>query len=251
VMRRRQQPRHSVRADDWGRAVSLVTATHFDEGSAWRGTLVPAAGEMSAYFGSFSRAPRGHRSSEQNSEKHLRDRVRRAKKRIRQFTVSNKLNCLLTLTFAEAPEDVNSAAALTVDSFRRVFYKSPRAPYVWTLEAGRRHGRIHAHALLDEACASRVVTKWTLGITDCQLFATNAESLRTASSYLSKDLNTALVDHGQSYRIPKGFTPEAHRLPAGLDPSVLIRHASDLMGSSPVSVRESPGHPALTALWEV
>ena len=231
--------------------MSLVTATQLDEGSAWRGSLVPTAGEMSAYYGSSSRAPRGHRSAEENSEKHLRDRVRRAKKRIRQFTVSNKLNCLLTLTFAEEPEDVQSAAVLTAISVRRVFYRHPRAPYVWTLEAGERHGRIHAHALLDEVCASRVQTLWSFGIADCKQFALDAESLRTASSYLSKDLDSALVDHGQSYRIPKGFTPEAQRLPAGIDPSVLIRHASDLMGASPVSVHESPRYPALTALWEV
>jgi hypothetical protein len=206
---------------------------------------------MSAYFGSSSRVRRGYRSTEENSEKHLRDRVRRGKKRIRQFTVSNRLNCLLTLTFAEAPEDVKSAAVLTANSFRRLFYRHPRAPYVWTLEAGERHGRIHAHALLDEVCASRVATLWSFGIADCQQFALDAESLRTASSYLSKDLESALVDHGQSYRIPKGFTPEAQRLPAGLEPSVLIRHASDLMGAAPVSVHESPRHPALTALWEV
>lgn len=232
-------------------AVNLVRATQFDEGSKWRGTLVPAAGEMSAYFGRQSRAPMGHQSLEPDSEKNLRDSFRRAQKRIRQTAVSSRLNCLLTLTFAEEPLRIDVVAALTAKTFRRALYRIPRFPYIWTVEKGSEGGRLHVHALISESSVENVKRAWDLGLAQVRSFPLDSESLRTAASYLSKDLESMLVHNGQSYRIAKGFKPESLRLPSGLDRSTLIRFASDEMGASPFSIYESSRYPAITALWEV
>jgi len=241
----------SAQSDDWGIAVSLVRATQFDEGSRWRATLVPSAGEMSASFGRQTRMSRGHRASEPNAEKNFLDCVRRAKKRIRLYVVSNKLNCFLTLTFAEELADVSAVVHLTKNAFRRALYRLPPCPYIWVREAGSKEGRLHVHALVNSTVADRVVSSWEFGIAHVEPYPLDAESLRTASSYLSKDLDSSLINHGQSYYRGKGFTPEFQRLTACLDQAALIRHASEAMGSPPMTIQESSRYPAITALWDV
>jgi len=206
---------------------------------------------MSAYFGRQSRTTRGHQALEPDAEKNLRDSVRRAKKRIRQTAVSNRLNCLLTLTFAEEPVGIDVVADLTAKTFRRVLYRFSRFPYIWAVEKGSEGGRLHVHALLSESFAEVVERAWNLGFAQVESFPGDSESLRTAASYLSKDLESMLMNNGQSYRTAKGFKPESLKLPSGLDRSALIRLASDEMGASPLSIHESSRYPVLTALWEV
>jgi hypothetical protein len=116
---------------------------------------------------------------------------------------------------------------------------------------GTEGGRLHAHALVSESLAVRVLAAWDLGITSVSRFELCSESLRSAANYLSKDLDLMRAIRGQSYRIAKGFKPEALRLPAGLDAAALIKYSSNAMGSAPISIYQSPRYPVISARWDV
>ena len=234
-----------------GHSGSLVSATQFDEGTCWRGTLVPAAGEWSACFGSVAVVRGVSSDAPSDLEKGAKDRLRRAQKRIRRFAVANRLNRLITLTFEFRPESDRVAVGEVSRFFRRVTYRFPRVPYVWTLEFGEQTRRVHAHALVGGLDATFLDSKWPLGRTDHVVYDLDATSLRTAAGYLANDLDRGPLHGGQAYRVAKGFQPEGISLRGLRDPRSVIWEASHLMGADPTSVDDSARGASLTAYWDV
>ena len=231
--------------------MELVSATQFDEGTCWRGTLVPAAGELSACFGSVAVVRRVSGDAPSDLEKCAKDRLRRARKRIRRYAVANRLNRLVTLTFGSRLVSDRVAVGEVGRFFRRVGYRFPRVPYVWTLEFGEQARRVHAHALVGGLDADFLDSQWTLGRTNHVVYDLDATSLRTAAGYLAKDLDRGPLHGGQAYRVAKGFQPEEISLGGSRDPQSVIWEASHLMGADPTSVDDSARGAWLTAFWDV
>ncbi len=230
---------------------SLVSATQFDDVSCWRGTLVPAAGELNARFGSVGLPRRAGVGGPMDLEKCARDRLQRARRRVRHFVVSNGLSQLVTLTFASEPESSVEAVSLVGKFFRRVTHRFSRVPFVWTLEYGSRRGRLHAHALLGALDEGVLDSLWRLGRTDHEFVGGGAEALRAAAGYFVKDLDRGPLQGGQAYRVAKGFQPVGISL-SGLDHSLsVISEACHLMDADPTQVVDSPRGAFLTAYWDV
>lgn len=228
-----------------------MSATQFDDNPCWRGTLVPAAGELSARFGSVGgRSARGSEVST-DSEKNLRDRISRARRSVRRVVVANCLNQLVTLTFRHPPLAPDEVGLEVANFFRRVRHRYRGVPYVWTLENGGEGGRVHAHALVGDVDGEVLDSLWGLGRTDCKFGGLDAESLRASAAYLLKDLDRCPVLDGQAYRVAKGFQPEGFRIAGGQDPRRILWEASHRMGTEPIRVDEAPRASALTAFWEV
>ena len=228
-----------------------MSATQFDEGTRWRGKLVPAAGEMSARFGAV-RVPSRRLSGEPTDlEKNERDRVRRAQRMVRRFVVANSLSQFVTLTFADLPGSAREAEVDVVNYFRRVKYRFQNAPSVWTLERGSQCGRIHAHGLVGDLDSDVLGSLWGLGRTQHQMYDLDAESLRAAAGYLSKDFGQCSLLSSQTYRVTKGFQPMEIALTGSEDPGSVIWEASQCMGADPTRIQDSPRGAALTAFWEV
>ena len=231
--------------------MELVSATQFDDVSCWRGTLVPAAGELNARFGSIGLSRRSGVSEPTDLEKCARDRLQRARRRVRHFVVSNGLSHHVTLTFASQPESGLVAGSLVGRFFRRVRHRFSRVPFVWTLEYGSCRGRVHAHALLGALDEGVLDSLWGLGRTNHQFVGGDAEALRAAAGYLVKDLDRSPLQGGQAYRVAKGFQPDGISLSGLQDPLSVISEASHLMNADPTSVDDSARGASLTAYWDV
>ena len=237
-----------MRSDPVG---SLVSATQFDDVSCWRGRLVPAAGELNARFGSFVLPRRSGVSEPTDLEKCARDRLQRARRRVRHFVVSNGLSHHVTLTFASQPASGLIAGSLVGRFFRRVTHRFSRVPFVWPLEYGSRRGRVHAHALLGALDEGVLDSLWRLGRTDHEFVGGGAEALRAAAGYFVKDLDRGPLQGGQAYRVAKGFQPVGISL-SGLDHSLsVISEACHLMDADPTQVVDSARGAFLTAYWDV
>ncbi len=184
-------------------------------------------------------------------EKCARDRLQRARRRVRHFVVSNGLSQLVTLTFASEPESSVEAVSLVGKFFRRVTHKFSRVPFVWTLEYGSRRGRLHAHALLGALDEGVLDSLWRLGRTDHEFVGGGAEALRAAAGYFVKDFDRGPLQGGQAYRVAKGFQPVGISL-SGLDHSLsVISEACHLMDADPTQVVDSARGAFLTAYWDV
>ena len=231
--------------------MGLVSATQFNDVSCWRGTLVPAAGELNARFGSIGVRRRSLEVGPADLEKCARDRLQRARRRVRHFVVSNGLCQLVTLTFASEPDSCVEAVSLVGNFFRRVTHKFSRVPFVWTLEYGTSGRRLHAHALLSPIDDGVVDSLWGLGRTDNKFYGSDVETLRASAGYFVKDLDRGPLQGGQSYRVAKGFQPERVSLSGQEDPRSLISEACHLMDADPTQVVDSARGASLTAFWDV
>jgi hypothetical protein len=239
----------------------LDTATFLDDGSLWRGSFFPGAGELSGSVRLIGLRPSAEICIRTlGARPLLRERpgasgasgasagspVRRyAGTPVRRYAVSNRLSGFVTLTFATAPlpDDAMHAVKLT---FRRCRENSGSFPFVWTLERGGLRGRIHAHALLSPSHAELLDSHWRERRTDIRDVGEDFESLRSGAGYLTDSFSEGPVAGSRLYSVGNGFAPEMVSIGAD-SASQLVAEAAHRMGAAPVD--ELRGALALSAKW--
>ena len=234
----------------------LDTATFLDDGSLWRGSFFPGAGELSGSVRLIGLRRKSVSGPLEHDRCYESDRVRRARRArrqvrryagtpVRRYAVSNRLSGFVTLTFATAPlpDDAMHAVKLT---FRRCRENSGSFPFVWTLERGGLRGRIHAHALLSPSHAELLDSHWRERRTDIRDVGEDFESLRSGAGYLTDSFSEGPVAGSRLYSVGNGFAPEMVSIGAD-SASQLVAEAAHRMGAAPVD--ELRGALALSAKW--
>lgn len=197
------------------------------EPAGWSLSLYPAAGEGGGgYSSGLARCPTTTRRGESaNPARSIEEAARRARSRVRRYAVTNALNRLGTLTYAESERDPKAHREHLAEFFRnlRVVLGGRNFPYVWVPEWHPGGHGLHAHfavgrfigrALISDAWGRGFVSIKLLG--DMPFGATPRDEARGAAGYLSKYVAKAFADRDvlgrHRYDVAQGFQPNKERL---------------------------------------
>lgn len=171
--------------------------------------LYPDAGE--ATITRTRRATLRSAVSVRDDERSLRESARRAQRRIRRYTVANRLSRLVTFTFegSRSPSlaTVRDAMQEALRRLRRTC--SRRFPYVWVPERGPKGGRLHVHALFAVDVSIKEV--WRFGRVEVEPLG-GIDAMRGAAHYVAKDFESSHVDRAQRYSIAQNFQPQREEI---------------------------------------
>lgn len=223
----------------------LDIATFLDGGRHWQALLFPGAGELSGSPDACAFTSSSSHPASFEGRCYEADRLRRAVRQVRRFVVANGLSSFVTLTFATAVSP-DRAQELATRAFRRCRERDGPFPFVWMLERGKRHRRVHVHALTAPARAALVAGRWNEGRSDIQQLNEDFESLRAGAGYFSKSFNEGPLVDNRLYRVATGFAPERVLIRAD-SPSGLIAEATLRMGEAPA--HEWSGPNTVSARW--
>lgn len=168
----------------------------------------------------------------------------RARSVCRRYAVANDLNTLLTLTLrnpAIEPEQLLVAWRL---ARRRASRRQGPFASLWVPERGSESGRLHAHALVNEAHLQ--LLDWPLGFIDTEV-QQGAEGIRQFAGYISKDFDHPLLT--SRYSPARGFAPEEVRIVADSRNEFLEQACELFGGRDPVRLTEGPSGIGISAQW--
>ncbi|MCU1369974.1 MAG: hypothetical protein JWO77_1168 [Ilumatobacteraceae bacterium] len=195
---------------------------------------------------------------------------RRARREIRRYCVSNRLNRLGTLTYRG--EGCHDEAQLRVDlgeffrSMRRMLGGDP-LPYVWVPEWHKSGHGLHVHFAVGRYVKRSVIeASWGRGFVHIKLLGDlpvgsgKLEESRRAAGYLAKYVAKDFREKGRTgglhrYEVAQGFKPVGVRLWAPTREGVLAV-AAEHMGRQPGHVwcsdqeKDWQGPPAVWASWD-
>lgn len=151
---------------------------------------------------------RARRKFEQPRDLHLSSSIRRstsgevafsrARTRMTDFAVANRLNAFVTLTYESQPEPacVDGEIRNLMKRFRR---QNPRQPWVVVSEQGSKHKRIHHHLLVPSTVRRRdMVAVWDRGFIRYSNRPT-PDDIRSTAFYMAKSFDLP-ADQRLSYR---------------------------------------------------
>jgi hypothetical protein len=216
--------------------------------AGWWLTLCPDAGEGGGCFVA-SRIDRrvGVRGQAADPDRSKREAARRATRNVRRYTVANRLNRFLTLTYEGKgcfdPLEARAHVAEFIIRLRELLGGRALA-YVWVPEWHKTHG-LHLHlAFARFVPRSALIAAWGRGHVWIQLHGdlgvgggSLAEARRTAaylSKYISKAFDTDDRILGRHrYEVAQGFQPSTERI-YGTSFASMAEASCDRMGSRPV-----------------
>lgn len=203
-----------------------------------------------------------------DSPRALEEAARRARRTLRRYAASNRLNRLGTLTYGAPrcsdPAQVRQHAGMFFRSLRSALGGKP-FPYIWVPELHKDGEHFHLHFAVGRYVPVGVIrAAWGRGHVHIKLLGNlpvgsgTVDEARLAARYLSKYVSKSLLESGKRlegmhrYDLAQGFHPKPHRLYGGRTSDVVLSAASGLMGGDPVarwSSEESQGWAGPPALW--
>lgn len=234
------------------RGTLLVPGT----GEGWAATLYPGAREAVMWRETVPTAPASPAEPEpagnpRDGDGRLRARVaddptenrarasRRAKGRVRRYSIANRCTRLATFTYRESPLGSQQVKSDWARFARELKGRYPELAWVRVLELGELHGRLHVHAGLSRFIPKPELARlWGHGFVDVRKLRTKRggkEDARAAARYLAKyATKAALAEPGEhAYEVAQGHQPEAVRV-RGWEPDQLWRQlVGDMDGEVP------------------
>lgn len=235
------------------RSVDLDLATQ--SGSGWMVSIWGGAGEATVSFVGPRRRPRQATAASGGGEKAERDADLRRTRTIRRFVVANDLGMLATLTFGTPPNnfaDVYASVERFLHRLRSEAFGSRSFPWLYVVQRGAVHGRLHAHVLLPRIFPGFVHALWDLGTADAARLRCDADR-RRAAAYVSVFASSEFLRGQQRYRVAKGFSPKPDRVGGLTSAASGVDVATDRMGRSPdssYSVVGFGGVPVQSLRWD-
>jgi hypothetical protein len=235
----------------------------------WVLSLTPAAAEGGGCFVSRQEGASSVGHGVPDPDRSRREAARRARGRLRRYCAANRLNRLVTLTYAPPfctdPLRVRGDAGVFVRNLREGLGGKP-LPYAWVPEFHGDGERFHLHlavgryikrSLIEDAWGHGWVHIKLLG--DLPVGSGRLEEARRAAGYLSKYVAKSFTDDRipgrHRYDVGQGFQPMQMQV-WGRSRIDVLRQASDLLGKrSPDRVWSSDEHegwkgpPAVWAQW--
>jgi hypothetical protein len=229
--------------------------------------LYPEAGEGGGSFlASLRREPVG--GGAPDVERSRREAARRARGKLRRYCAANRLNRLVTLTYAGVGCFDHGELRKHVGQFfirlRRELGGDPLA-YAWASEWHPGGHGLHVHFAVGRYVRQSLIREvWGHGIVHIKLIGDlpvgsgALEEARRAAGYLakyvSKNIGDERVPRLHRYEVAQGFQPRAVPM-RGRSDELLIARASERMGGPPSVVWRSSqregwaGPPAYWCAW--
>jgi len=129
----------------------------------------------------------------------------RATRTMLEIARAERLDSLLTLTFAQAT-DLAGAQQAWRSVIRRVSPQQAR-PYIVVPEYGRKDDSIHLHVLLRQSSGIAITQAWQYGSTDTKQIPTS--DLKNVTAYLAKNFASPTRPKGNRYWASRGIKPAA------------------------------------------
>lgn len=153
--------------------------------------------------------------------------VRRSKKRIGDYVLSNDFDMFVTFTFRDNREDLDTCRKQMITWFKNQRKRNGKFRYLIVAEL-HKNGALHFHALMGDYLGKierainpktnrplkqkgrdvYTLSGYTLGFTNAKLVANNIEDQTRLSSYIKKYITKELTvfPHKQRYWVSKGLT---------------------------------------------
>ncbi len=250
-----------------GRRSSLEKATKLvapQVAAGWVVGLYREAGEAAGTFHYRAKPGRcANPGPALGPERCASEAARRAKTAVRRYTVANRLDHLVTLTYRGVGEhdqrELRSHLGHTFRRLRREVVGKP-FPYVWVPEWHKTEHGLHAHAAvggyIEHAALAAV---WPHGFVHIKWLGERGrplESARRAAGYLGKYVAKSFEEQRRipglhRYDCGQGFKPRVERVVAATREDV-IALAAERMGREPARVwrsEEADGWKGPAALW--
>lgn len=160
---------------------------------------------------------------------------RRAVRKIRRYALANKLNRLVTVTFATPERDRDRTKTLVKRVLKKVRARLGCAfPYVRVIATHPGGHGLHIHFLMSAHAAELFQASWAHGHVNIKRLR-GKRAVRKAAHYLSHDFDTDVGGH--RYDVAQGF-PVRRLLSRSSFPWNLYQFVNSLMGRDPDQERD-------------
>ena len=231
-------------ADAYSQGLDGVTKLDISPDEQWYGLLWPEAGEA-VVFGAFGRGQSGtHRGD-------VKDGGPRARRNVRRYTLANRLNRLVTLTFREAERSSKRARRRLkhcLAECRRML--GAAFPYIAVQEQHPGGHGIHLHLLTTSWVADRLVRAWPYGMIVQSKHLRSKAAMRRGANYVAEMFDGSRGG-AHRYEVGQGFAPFCLKVSSPFKSEVWAR-LCELMAGNPSLVWSfvSMGWSVWLAWWD-
>ena len=189
----------------------------------WVLTVYPDAGEAGGSWVWVGRGMPPCESLVPDPERAKTEADRRARGKLRRYVAANRLNRLVTLTYAEANHDPHLLRTHMSKFVRKLRRETDveTFPYLWVPEWHKSGHGLHAHVAVGSFIPKRLIEEsWGHGFVDVRLIRSRhvrgaLNQSRAAAGYLAKYVGKDLARKRESglhrYEVAQGFQPRSYQ----------------------------------------